>query len=148
MLMKKIKECCESNEVVILDFYKGSESVSAFGYIDCYNEDEILIKRVNLNGQNDGYDVIDISDVQRIRCGGKANKSMERLYELRHQSHMDIEYKDISLMGNCCVLHNIQCAERTEVENITSKVSRRYRVSANTAFFKRRRVNEDNEILL
>lgn len=60
------------------------------GYIEKFNDSEILIAHISPHGYYDGFILKQIADIHRIDYDGEYEKKVKKLYELRKQSHSTI----------------------------------------------------------
>lgn len=67
------------------------------GYIDAYNEDEILIKHISPDGYYDGFILIHISDLIRVDILGQYEKRIAALFAIRKQSHPTLNHLNDTL---------------------------------------------------
>lgn len=67
------------------------------GYIDAYNEDEILIKHISPDGYYDGFILIHISDLIRVDILGQYEKRIALLFAMRKQVHPSLNHLNDTL---------------------------------------------------
>lgn len=93
--MNKIIEYCYKNRI-IASFYCNENDSNAHltGYIENYNETELLIAHISYYGMYDGYILKRIDDIYRIDFGGKYETKVEKLYRYKKQSHESINILD------------------------------------------------------
>lgn len=97
-MLEFLEMCAKSNKIVSI--YDDAEESDKFltGYINCYNENEILINHITPSGLYDGFILKQISDIFRIDYDDKYQLKIEKLYLLKHQSHYNININDECLL--------------------------------------------------
>ncbi len=57
------------------------------GFVRSCDENEILIAHINPRGEYDGFILKHLDDLYRVDCDGEYEKKIQRLYQLKEQSH-------------------------------------------------------------
>ena len=85
-------EYCYLNKK-ISSFYCNPDDCDAHytGFVERFNDSEILIAHITPNGYYDGYVLKRISDIYRVDYDGEYEKKIEKLYTLRAQKHSRID---------------------------------------------------------
>lgn len=93
--MNKTIEYCQINKMAA-SFYSNENDPDAHltGYIEAYNETELLIAHISYYGMYDGYILKRIDDIYRIDFGGKYEEKIKKLYKLKNQRHRDLNISD------------------------------------------------------
>ena len=89
-----IKYCFENKKIG--SFYCDLQNTEAHytGYINAYNEREVVISHITPAGLYDGYILRRIEDFHRIDYDGSYEKKIEKLYQLRKQKHDQICFSE------------------------------------------------------
>ena len=79
---------CFRNKIVA-SFYcdDGNRQNLCVGYIEKFNDSEILLSHISPHGNYDGFILKHIEDVRRIDYGGNYEKKVKKLYKLKKQTH-------------------------------------------------------------
>lgn len=77
------------NENAVISIYNDSDDTTKHftGYINSYNDCEILVSHITPRGEYDGYILLHIDDIFRIEANGKYEEKIEKLYSLKKQKH-------------------------------------------------------------
>lgn len=75
-----------------MSFYCNPDDTDAHltGYIEKFNEDELLIAHISSHGCYDGFILKRVTDVYRMDYDGEYEKKIERLYKIKKQSHSTV----------------------------------------------------------
>lgn len=98
ILKKSIAYCFNQNKVVSLYCDRENIEKHLTGYICSYNEDEILISHITPSGYYDGFILKHIKDIFRIDYDGEYERKIEKLYNLKEQSHYKISIYSESIL--------------------------------------------------
>lgn len=90
-MINLIKKFYDENAVVSIYKDFDDTAVCEVGYINTYNDDEILLSSINKRGEYDGYILLHIDDIFRIEANGKYEEKMKKLYSLKKQKHEKFE---------------------------------------------------------
>lgn len=82
-----IEHCFESEKIVSLYCDAQNTESHYTGYINAYNQNEIVISHITANGSYDGYILRRIDDIYRIDYDGSYERKIDKLYRLRKQKH-------------------------------------------------------------
>lgn len=86
---------CFQNKIIATFYCEDGNKQNLFvGYIEKFNDDEILFAHISPHGFYDGFILKHIDDVRRIDYDGEYEKKIERLYKLRQQVHKAISTFD------------------------------------------------------
>jgi len=98
IMLRSIKYCYDNK--LIASFYCNQNDTNGHltGYIEKYNESEILIAHISMHGYYDGFILKHIEDIYRIDYGGEYEQKIENLYVLKKQTsrHIDTFCEDDS----------------------------------------------------
>ncbi len=90
--MIKSIEYCFRNKVIAT--FSDESNRLLVGFVENYNDSEILISHISPRGCYDGFVLKRIEDICRIDYGGEYEKKIERLYHLKRQKHSLINLTD------------------------------------------------------
>ena len=114
------KKCLELNYIGSFFCDNAKPNTHLTGYIDGYNEDEIIIKHISPDGYYDGFILVHTSDIIRVDVLGKYENRIASLFSIRKQTHPCINYENSSLYLS---LIDFACANNlvvsVELENTT-----------------------------
>ena len=81
------------NENAVVSIYNNFDDTSVFevGYINTYNDSEILLSSINERGEYAGYILFHIDDIFRIEANGEYEEKIKNLYSLKNQKHEKFE---------------------------------------------------------
>ncbi len=98
VMLKSIQYCYKNNKVV--SFYLDKEDTNSHltGYINCYNDNEILISHITARGEYDGFILKRVGEVYRIDYDGEYEKKIEMLYKLKLQTHARFDASDKGIL--------------------------------------------------
>lgn len=97
-MLKSIQYCFKNNKVVSLYCDQEDTNSHLTGYINYYNNSELLISHINKRGEYDGFIIKHLEDVYRIHYDGDYEKKIEILYKLKTQTHPIIDAKDEGIL--------------------------------------------------
>lgn len=84
-------EYCFRNKIIASFYYDDCNTQRHLvGYIERFNDSEILIAHISSRGCYDGFILKHIEDIYRIDYGGEYEKKIEKLYKIRGQMHATI----------------------------------------------------------
>ena len=86
------KKCFELNCVGSFFCDASRPDMHLTGYVDAYNEDQILIKHISPDGYYDGFVLVHISDLIRVNILGQYEKRIAALFAIRKQSHPSLNH--------------------------------------------------------
>lgn len=95
---KKIEYCKANNKVVSLFYDSEDQDYHLTGYVECYDDEEILIRHISKNGYNDGFVLKRLSDIWRVRYDGAYEERTKILYAYRKQHHPDFKQQEKSIL--------------------------------------------------
>lgn len=81
------KKCFELNGVGSFYCDASKPDTHLTGYIEAYNERELLIKHISKSGFYDGFILVQMSNLIRVDILGRYEKRIAALYAIRKQSH-------------------------------------------------------------
>jgi len=96
-LIDLCKKCFDLNCVGSFFCDASRPDMHLTGYIDAYNEDEILIKHISPDGYYDGFILVHISDLIRIDILGQYEKRIALLFTMRKQVHPRLNHLNDTL---------------------------------------------------
>ena len=93
-MIRSINYCFQSK--VLATFYCNNGNVQTIlvGYVEKFNDSEILIAHISPRGFYDGFILKHIEEIQRIDYDSDYEKKIARLYNLRGRSHTAIQTFD------------------------------------------------------
>ncbi|MBQ5591140.1 MAG: hypothetical protein IIU65_05610 [Clostridia bacterium] len=82
------------NENAVVSIYSDSDDTAVFevGYINTYNDYEVLLSSINKRGEYDGYILLRIEDIFHIEANGEYEEKVEKLYSIKNQKHEKLEF--------------------------------------------------------
>lgn len=86
-MIRSINYCFKKRIIASFAFEDNDTQKFLVGYIEKYNDSEILIAHISPHGYYDGFILKHVEDVKRIDYGGEYEKKVERLYTIRNQTH-------------------------------------------------------------
>lgn len=104
-MIDMIKHCYEKKKIASFYYDAADTNAHLTGYIDQFNETELLIAHISEHGYYDGFILKKVEDLYRIDCGGEYEQKIENLYYSKKQTHRVIQknYRD----GKKSILYNI-----------------------------------------
>lgn len=96
-LIDLCKKCFELNYIASFFCDSSSPNLHLTGYVDRYNEDEIVIKHISPDGYYDGFILVHMSDIIRVDILGQYEKRIATLFSIKKQTHPNINYLNGSL---------------------------------------------------
>lgn len=82
-----LKEEIKENRIVsIFSDYNNMEKCTV-GFIGNFDDDFVLIKCVNTNGEEDGLAIRRVDNIFRIDIGGEYESKLQKLYRLKGEKH-------------------------------------------------------------
>lgn len=99
-LLSTIIEHCKKNcvPVSIFDCDSEPEDGNWTGYIAEYNNQELMIEHITVNGEDDGLVWMYRNDVMEIDYGGPYEEKIKTLYQLKKQDHLKIELTEKTIL--------------------------------------------------
>ena len=93
-MIRSVNYCFQNK--VLATFYcdNGTVQTLLVGYVEKFNDTEILIAHISPHGFYDGFILKHIEDIKRIDYDSDYEKKILRLYKLRGQSHAVIQTFD------------------------------------------------------
>ena len=91
--MLKSIDYCFRNKIVASFYCNGGGKCEVLvGYIERYNDDEILIAHISSHGNYDGFILKHLADIYRIEYAGKYEKKIEKLYPCSFTVSIRLKY--------------------------------------------------------
>lgn len=90
-MLKAINYCYQNKKIASFYCNQADSEIHLTGYVEKFNESEILIAHISANGYYDGFILIHTDDIYRIDYDGDYEKKIEKLYHLKKQSHQPID---------------------------------------------------------
>lgn len=90
-IIECIKYCYEKNKAVSFYFDNGDRLQHLVGFIQKFNDSEILIAHISSHGFYDGFILKHIEDLKRIEYDGEYENKVHTLYALKNQEHLVID---------------------------------------------------------
>lgn len=87
-MLKCIEYCFNNGIVASFLCDEGDTQSILVGYVQCYNDSEVLIAHISAHGYYDGFILKHIDDISRIGYNGDYERKIEKLYNLRKQVHL------------------------------------------------------------
>lgn len=89
-IYKILEKIIKNNSVVSIFTDLIERSKCTVGYVCLYNDEEVLIKLLDENGEYDGYGWRKIEYIYRLDIDGLYENKLKMLYELKKQSNNDM----------------------------------------------------------
>lgn len=94
-MLRSINHCYQNKKLATFYCEEGESQKLFCGYVEKYNNSEILIAHISPHGYYDGLILMHIEDIWRVDYDGDYEKKIGRLYKLREQSHKHIHAIDM-----------------------------------------------------
>lgn len=104
--LQKILEKVRSENIFVDIFRDSMEDAPLFGLVKSYSHEFVKLLKIDSGGEYDGYAVIFIDDITRIRWGGIERSSLEKLAQLKNETLTREAEIDLSSLSS--VLNGIQ----------------------------------------
>lgn len=86
-MINVIKHCCADQKIASFYFNKEDNCVHLTGFIHSYNDNDLLIAHITPRGEYDGFVLNKIENLYRVDYEGDYEKKIQRLYQLKNQTH-------------------------------------------------------------
>ena len=90
-MIQIMKYCFENRKIVSVYSNEEDTTMHLTGYIEKFNESELLLAHISAHGYYDGYILKHIEDIYRMDYGGSYERKIEELYLLKKQTHPPID---------------------------------------------------------
>ena len=91
MINSKLLEKCYAEKKICIVFSNDEDPEKCIiGYVGYYNAAEVLIYLTAVRGVYNGYVVIKMADIFKIRCDGPYENAAEILYQSRSRKHENV----------------------------------------------------------
>jgi hypothetical protein len=96
----KLMECKSKHEIVAI--YDEQENPSHFGcgFVESITDTHVLLSHITRYGEYDGFRVYELKEIFQVVIGGQYTTKLQKLYELKEQSHPTIEVETDSAIIN------------------------------------------------
>lgn len=111
--------CYGRNQIVSVFCDRSRPESHLTGFIDAASDCEIVLKHISPEGRYDGFVLIHRDDVYRIDADGEYEQKIQKLYNLKNQSHPDLQYSEYlydDLLSFCKEQNFIVSVELEECE--------------------------------
>lgn len=100
-----ITECHKKKKIVSLYCDPENPETHLTGFIDAFNDKNLIVQHISPSGFYDGFILIQTDDILRIDVDGKYERKVECLYKHKLQSHPELKKQDdllSSLFNHAC----------------------------------------------
>lgn len=104
--LQKILEKVKSENIFVDIFRDSMEDAPLFGLVKGYSHEFVKLLKIDSGGEYDGYAILFIDDITRIRWGGIERSSLEKLAQLKNETLT--REAEIDLSGLAAALMAIQ----------------------------------------
>ena len=87
---KLLQKCYVEKKICIVFANDEDPQKCIIGYVGYYNADEVLIYITTVRGVYNGYVVIKMADIFKIRCDGPYENAAQTLYQSRSRKHENV----------------------------------------------------------
>lgn len=89
-MLTQLERSLKSGEVISVYCDRDNPQCHLTGFVQHYNDSELLLSHITPYGEYDGYVLLRIGDIFRVDSGGDYEKKIKALYHIKKQSHRDI----------------------------------------------------------
>ena len=90
-MIKCLNDCFENKKIASFFCNQNDTNLHLTGYVEKFNESELLIAHVSAHGYYDGYILKHLEDIYRIDYDGEYENKIEKLYKVKNQKHSSID---------------------------------------------------------
>ena len=99
-MLNIIEDCWKCKRVASFYFNKEDNCAHLTGFVLFYNAQEIVVAHITPRGEYDGYVYNKLEDLYRIEYHGNYEKKIERLYNLKKQTHKMLFYDGDNILSH------------------------------------------------